>query len=281
MNALIIWRSKSLVQDSLALMDEIIDNAILRAGGLPIASPDSLTHLTTFTLRSLPCDLGGLGIRRFGGLAGKIAYLRGRTVLYEYKEKYTPRLLEGATLDFWPPIVLGAVKNWIWTEVVAGLFRPESDFDDGTTEEPTPSDLNITGVFRAFYLASGESSPLCDFLNLGYSAADRKAWRTGIRGAEANIKSEGRKFNRLRFDALVQLLHSRGRLSEASWLRSNRFQRSGCWLAGPGGFLANSTSLSWAEYKMSLRIRLLRPPASLDVGDAEGASCVGATSGWT
>ena len=28
--------------------------------------------------------------------------------------------------------------------------------------------------------------------------------------------------------------------------------------------------LSWAEYKMSLRIRLLRLPASLDVGDAEG-----------
>ena len=26
----------------------------------------------------------------------------------------------------------------------------------------------------------------------------------------------------------------------------------------------------WAEYKMSLRIRLLRLPASLDVGDAEG-----------
>ena len=25
-----------------------------------------------------------------------------------------------------------------------------------------PSDLNITGVFRAFYLVSGESSPLCD-----------------------------------------------------------------------------------------------------------------------
>ena len=29
-------------------------------------------------------------------------------------------------------------------------------------------------------------------------------------------------------------------------------------------------SLSCAEYKMSLRIRLLRSPASLDVGDAEG-----------
>jgi hypothetical protein len=43
-----------LVQVFLAQMDEIIDNAILRAGGLPIASPDSLTHLTTFTLRSVP-----------------------------------------------------------------------------------------------------------------------------------------------------------------------------------------------------------------------------------
>ena len=260
-----------LVQDSLALMDDIIDNAILRAGGLPLAAPDSLAHLTMFTLRSLPCDLGGLGIRRFGGLAGEIACLRGRTVLYEFAEKYTPRLLEGATLDFWPPIVLGAAENRLWTEV-AGLFRAESDDDDGAIdEEPSPtSDLNITGVFRAFYLASGESSPLCDFTNPDHSAGDRKAWRTGIRGAEANIKSEGRKINRLRFDALVQLLHSRGRLSEACWLRSNRFQRSGCWLAGPGGFLANSTSLSWAEYKMSLRIRLLRSPASLDVGDAEG-----------
>ena len=46
-----------------------------------------------------------------------------------------------------------------------GLFHPESDFDDETTEEPTPSDPNITGVFRAFYLASGESSPLWDLIN--------------------------------------------------------------------------------------------------------------------
>jgi hypothetical protein len=121
MNALIIWR-KSQSSPSLALMYEIIDNAILRAGGLPIASPDSLTHLTTFTLHSLPCDLGGLGIRRFGGLAGEIACLRGRTVFYEFVEKYTPRLLEGATRDFWPPIVLGAAENRFWTEV-AGLFR--------------------------------------------------------------------------------------------------------------------------------------------------------------
>ena len=48
-------------------MDEIIDNAILRAGGLPFASPDLLSYLTMFTLRSLPRDLAGLGIRRFGG----------------------------------------------------------------------------------------------------------------------------------------------------------------------------------------------------------------------
>ena len=86
-----------LIQDSLALMDEIIDNAILRAGGLPLAPPDSLSYINTFTLRSLPCDLGGLGIRRFGAR---------RSILYEFAEKHTPRLLEGATLDFWLPIVL-------------------------------------------------------------------------------------------------------------------------------------------------------------------------------
>ena len=97
-----------LVQDSLTLLDDFIDGALLRAGGLPLASPDALSHLTMFTLRSLPCDLGGLGIRRFGGLAGELACLRGRTVLYEFAEKYTPRLLEGATLEFWPTIVLGA-----------------------------------------------------------------------------------------------------------------------------------------------------------------------------
>ncbi len=99
---------------------------------------------------------------------------------------------------------------------MAGLFRPESDFDDGTIEEPTPSDPNITGVFRAFYLASGESSPLCDLINLDYSAADCKTWRTGIRGAEANIKSEGRKINRLRFDALVQILQKPSGCESAS-----------------------------------------------------------------
>ena len=139
-------------------MDEVIDNAILRAGGLPLAPPDALTYLATFTLRSLPCDLGGLGLRRFGGLAGELACLRGRTVFYEFAEKIAPRLLEGASLEFWPTIVPGAVENRVWTEV-AGLFREPSDSDD-EAPEPTPSDPNIAGVFRAYYLASGESSPL-------------------------------------------------------------------------------------------------------------------------
>ena len=52
-----------LVQDSLAFMDDIIDNAILRAGGLPLAPPDSLAHLTMFTLRSLLCTGTEIGIR--------------------------------------------------------------------------------------------------------------------------------------------------------------------------------------------------------------------------
>ena len=254
-----------LVQDSLAQMDSIIDHALLRAGGLPLEPPNPLTHLTTLTLRSLPTELGGLGIRRYSGLASEIACLRGRTVYYEFAERFAPELLAGATEDFWPPIVLGAAENSVWTEV-AGLFREDAEDD---SNQPLPS-TNAAGLFRAFYLATGESSPLYGFTNPAHSAAERRNDRIMIRGAAADIKATGRKINGVRFDALVQLLHSRGRLAESCFLKSNRFPRSGCWLAGPGGLFAGATNLSPAEYRISLRIRLLRSPASSDVGDAEG-----------
>jgi hypothetical protein len=68
-----------LVQDSFSRMDEIINHAFLHAGGLPPEPPDPLTHFTTLTLRSLLTELGGLGIRRYCGLAGETACLSGRT----------------------------------------------------------------------------------------------------------------------------------------------------------------------------------------------------------
>jgi hypothetical protein len=86
-----------------------------------------------------------------------------------------------------------------------------------------------------------------------------------VRGAEADIKAIGRRIHKTRFDALVQLLHFHGRISESCLLKSNRSPRSGCWLADPGGYFAGATNLSRAEY-----FRLLRSPVSLDVGDAEG-----------
>ena len=257
-----------LVQESLARMDAVIDQAILRAAGLPLASPDSLTYLTTCTLRSLPTALGGLGIRRYSGLAGELACLRTRTVFYEFAEQFSPQLLEGASEDFWQPIFLGAAENRVWTEV-AGLFGEEPSPEDDPAHQPPPSS-NVTGMFRAYYLASGESSPLPCCTDLRYSAAERRSFRIGIRGAEANIKTEGKKIQGVWFDALVQLLHCRGRLSEACLLKSNKFPRYGCWLAGPGGYLSGTTNLTRAEYRMALRLRLLRSPASLDVGDAEG-----------
>ena len=283
-----------LVRDSLARMDAIIDQALLSAGGLPCASPDPLTHLTTRTLRSLPTALGGLGIRRYSGLAGELACLRARTVFYEFAETFAPQLLEGASEDFWQPIFLGASENRLWTEV-AGLFAEDPEVV-ATSAQPQPSpsreDLcwthvdpsiyprplayprplppNYVGMFRAYYLASGESSPLPGHDNPAHSAADRRSWRIQIRGAEANVKAEGKKIQGVWFDALVQLLHSRGRLSEACMLKSNKFPRSGCWLAGPGGYLSGTTHLTRPEYTSALRLRLLRSPASLDVGDAEG-----------
>ena len=68
-------------------------------------------------------------------------------------------------------------------------------------------------MFRAYYLATSESLPLpCCCTDPNYSAADRRSWRIGIRGAETNIKTEeGKKIQGVWFDdALVLLLHSRG-----------------------------------------------------------------------
>ncbi len=194
---------------------------MLRAAGLPPEPSDPLTHLTTLTLRSLPTELGGLGIRRYSGLAGEIACFRGRTVFCEFAESYLPELLASAMEDLWAPITHGAAENAVWTEV-AGLFR--DDMDDDTTQSP-PS-YNVAGLFRAYYLASGESSPLYSFTNPAHSAAGRRSDRISIRGAEADIKAAGRKINDVRVDALVQLLHSRGRLTESCLLKSNRFPLS-------------------------------------------------------
>jgi hypothetical protein len=98
-----------LIQDSLALMDEIIDNAILR----------------------FP--------------------LRPRT-----------RLRTSQCSPFAPHNVqpkIGSGLRWLASSALSRTL---------TTGLPrsrlTPSDPNITGVSWAFYLASGESSPLCDFI---------------------------------------------------------------------------------------------------------------------
>ena len=77
--------------------DTIIDQALLRAVGLPLEPSDPLTHLITLTLRSLSTESGGLGIRRYSGLDGEIACLRGRTVFYEFAESYASELLTGST----------------------------------------------------------------------------------------------------------------------------------------------------------------------------------------
>jgi hypothetical protein len=112
--------------------------------------------------------------------------------------------------------------------------------DDNTTQSP-PS-YHVAGLFRAYYLASsGESSPLYGFTNPAHSAAERRSDRIS------------RKIHGLRVDALVQLLHFRGRLTESCLLmkRNNQFPRSGCWLAGSGGFLAGSTNLNPAPIEIS------------------------------
>ena len=78
-------------------------------------------------------------------------------------------------MDIGPPIALDAAENRVWTEV-AGLFRPEPDSNDEASAPVAHRDLNITGLFWAYFLASRESSPLSDFVNQA---------RRGTRGSGA------------------------------------------------------------------------------------------------
>ena len=131
---------------------------------LPLAPPDLLSYLTTFTLRSqYPYSLGRLGIRHFGGLAGETACFYRYTVLCEFAaEKCTLRLLERTTLDFLTPIILlGAAENRMWT-LVASLLRPKPNSDDeasAPTYSPCSGFIIILRVERLH-----PSSALSDFI---------------------------------------------------------------------------------------------------------------------
>jgi hypothetical protein len=68
-------------------------------------------------------------------------------------------------------------------------------------------------------------------------------------------------------DMLVRSIQHAGFESRAIWAESSMFKGSGRWLSGPGGaFYGRYTFRSPLEYTMSLRMRLLLPPASSDVG---------------
>ena len=69
--------------------------------------------------------------------------LRGRTVFYEFAERFAPELLAGAKENFWSPIVLGAAESELWTEV-AGLFRADDDVKENP-ENPV-STPNVAGM---------------------------------------------------------------------------------------------------------------------------------------
>ena len=67
--------------------------------------------------------------------------------------------------------------------------------------------------------------------------------------------------------SLISFLDDNGQQSKAVWAESSSFKGSGRWLDGPGGiFYGRHSFRSPIEYTMSLRMRLLLPPASSDVG---------------
>ena len=216
-------------------MDEIIDNAILRAGGLPLASPDLLSYLTMFTLRSLPRDLAGLGVRRFGG---------------SWKE---------------PRWTIGPLSYWVRRRIGSGLRWPAFFALSRTvTTRQVRRLLLITSTLRA-------CSGLITWPAENPHPSSVKSSSQGVahedqgRGSLHQVRGSKDQLRLLRCSVPTPTLERAplGSMLDAEQPLSVIGLLSCC-------FLTNSSSLSWAEYKMSLRMRLLRSSVSLDVGDAEG-----------
>ena len=220
-------------------------------------------------LRSLPAGAGGLGIPRFAGLAGETACLLSREKTYDYLEVFQPTLLRSAETN-WPPIAMGLIEDkWIY------LNDP---ITDGSGADAEPRTSSYEG--EALFLASGETDLLPCATKTEYPWMERRATRHGFRllivKGEPPVRARAirRAIHHRRACDLVSILHHRGHKSLSIWLKSSQFHGSGSWLAGPGGnFYGRYSIRSPREYKMALRMRLLLPPASLDVGASGPILC--------
>ncbi len=83
-----------------------------------------------------------------------------------------------------------------------------------------------------------------------------------------DIKAIGRRIHETRFDALVQLLYSRKRSLSLACSKAIVPSAPAVGLRVLAAILQDPPTS--AVTSMALRLRLLRSPASLDVGDAEG-----------
>lgn len=83
--------------------DEHIDNALFAIMGLVNVSRDNTVINTALQMRSLPLDLGGLGMMRHGGAAGAAACLQSREVLTKHLLEYYTDVLPQADVDWGGP----------------------------------------------------------------------------------------------------------------------------------------------------------------------------------
>jgi hypothetical protein len=244
------------------IFDEMIDTTIQAVGG--ISRSEFLHGGYARVLRSLPLALNGLGIPRFAGLAGETACLLSREHTYNFLEEYYPSLLSCAESK-WPKIPMGRLEDaWIY-----------SNWSSDSTP-PCSSALADEGLF----LASGEFAMPIDGADSATSLTDRRESRLLLRldplaaVSRSNARALQRNIHLRRATDLISALHSHGLNSRAVWCKSSFFKGSGSWLSGPGGpFYGRFSFRSSREYILALRMRLLLPPASSDVGVNGSVMC--------
>ena len=243
--------------------DAAIDNCILSLAQLPSTLREDPGGVPWFfLLRSIPLALGGLGIPRQSGIDGETACLLSRETSYLFLESHYPGLIFGTRAN-WPAIDLGGAED----VTIRGIDPHEEELFDSQDQYP-PLFLS-SGEMYILDIADKPEVPLeqrRDERMLWYRAAGPNGVST------ISARTIRRAAHKRRALLLIKYLDGRDMQSRSIWLRRSQFKGSGRWLDGPGGgiFYGPSAFRSAAEYRSSLRMRLLQSPASSDVGASDG-----------
>ncbi len=210
-------------RESVQAFDEAIDEALFQVAHHQPATVDR--RCLSAMLRSLPLDLGGLGVKRYTWIAGDGAIIRSRIYLKHHIDThYETHPTLPHIVAYLPEINVG--------ETICPMpnLLPLLPLDN------TPNDRAMSDDHA---IIIEETSNFADVVESQYSKFADHTVRALIAPSSSPIHS----------------------LHRAAWFRSAQFEGSGRWTSPPAATtLPPESTLSAEEYRCALRQRLLLAP---------------------